>query len=170
MLSRTPHSFAALALGLAALGVPACHQGESETPEQVQHREMPQREPQWISGQVMGVDQVPIEQYNDSTVHLTVATEGEQQVRLELGPGWYLNEQGVAFEPQQHIEFRGKRAGEGNTYVAHQLRKGQQTVDLRDDSGTPRWPNKALVPTPTAPTVSPAAPAPPPPGPPAVSQ
>lgn len=123
----------------------------SNVGEEFPHNEMRQREPQWISGQVMGVDQVPIEQYNDSTIHLRVTTDKNQDVDLELGPGWYITERGLVFEPHQQIEFRGQKNPAGDTFVAHQLRRGQQTIELRGDDGTPKWPTKP------APGVSPAA-------------
>lgn len=128
--------------------------------EEVPHNEMRQREPQWISGQVMGVDRVPIEQYNDSTIHLRVTTDKNQDVDLELGPGWYITERGLVFEPHQQIEFRGQKTPTGDTFVAHQLRRGQQTIELRNEDGTPKWPAKS------DPAASPSAPkneSPPPP-------
>lgn len=119
--------------------------------DEVPHNEMRQREPQWISGHVMGVDQIPIEHYNDSTIHLRVTTDENRDVDLELGPGWYITERGLVFEPHQQIQFRGQKNPAGDTFVAHQLRHGQQTIELRNDDGTPKWPAKA---TPTSPSAS----------------
>jgi len=89
----------------------------------------------------MGVDRVPIDQYNDSTIHLLVTTETNENVRLELGPGWYMDENGLTFEPQQHIEFRGQH-DPNRDYVAHSVRRGTQTIQIRNPDGSPRWPNK----------------------------
>ena len=147
----------------------ACTQNlEPETPTE----EFRRREPAWISGQVMGVDQVPIDQYNDSTVHVIVTTEGEQKVRLALGPGWYMDENGLTFAPQQHIQFQGQPDPNG-TYVARSVRSGDRTIELRNPDGSPRWPNKTAPggsAPPAAPTPQPSEPvapvAEPPPGPP----
>lgn len=152
-----------LCISAAGGSLAACQHGEPTTPgNDIPHNEMRQREPQWISGQVLGVDQIPIEQYNNSTVRVTVATEGKKNVHLELGPGWYLTEQGLAFEPHQRIEFRGHQDPDGE-YIAHELRRGDQTIELRDPAGHPRWSNpKPATQVPLAPSESPA---PTPPGP-----
>lgn len=128
----------------------ACSHGQPETPTEEYRR----REPMWISGEVMGVDRIPVDQYNESTIRLIVTTEADENVRLELGPGWYMEENGLTFEPQQHIEFRGQ-PGAGGAYVAHSLRRGQKTIELRNSDGSPRWPNK------TAPNAAPAPKSPP---------
>jgi hypothetical protein len=102
----------------------------------------PAREPQWISGEVMGVDRIPIDQYNDSTVHLVVTTEAPEPVHLELGPGWYVQEQGLAFQPEQHIEYRGTPNATGGVTV-YEVRQGASRVQLRNDSGEPTWQPRA---------------------------
>lgn len=86
----------------------------------------------------MGVDRIPVDQYNDSTVHLTVTTEAQQPVHLELGPGWYVDENGLAFQPEQRIEYRGQ-AREDGAVTVYEVKQGQQRVQLRDENGNPRW-------------------------------
>lgn len=99
---------------------------------------VPQREPTWISGEVMGVDRIPIDQYNDSTVHLVVSTEAPETVDLELAPGWYVDEQGLAFQPNQRIEYRGHSNTAGK-FTVYEIRRGDATIQLRDETGAPRW-------------------------------
>jgi hypothetical protein len=126
----------------------ACGHGQPETPTE----EFRRREPAWISGQIMGVDRIPVDEYNESTMHVVVTTETKENVRLDLGPGWYMEESGLTFEPQQQIEFRGQPNADGS-YVTHSLRRGQQTVEIRHPDGSPRWPNKRApgTPAPVAP-------------------
>jgi hypothetical protein len=76
-------------------------------------------------------------------------------VRLKLGPGWYMEENGLTFEPQQHIEFRGQPNPDGS-YVAHSLRRGQRTIEIRNPDGSPRWPSRSTPVTPASPAVTPA--------------
>lgn len=136
MFGRLSVTLALLATSATFLGC-----GQSQPRPEAPQDEFRRREPAWISGEIMGVDRVPIDQYNDSTVHLLVTTETQENVRLELGPGWYLDENGLTFEPQQHIEFRGQHDPNGG-YVAHSLRRGSQTIEIRNSDGSPRWPNK----------------------------
>lgn len=147
----------------------------NQSPPETPTEDFRRREPMWISGEIMGVDRIPVDDYNESTVQLTVATEGDPDVHLKLGPGWYMDENGLTFEPQQHIEFQGTPDADGS-YVAHSLRRGQQTVELRNPDGSPRWPNKTSptnasgapagnAPAGNAPAGPPAQAAPPPPPP-----
>jgi hypothetical protein len=133
-----------------------CGHAQPEAPTEEYRR----REPMWISGQIMGVDRIPVDEYNESTVQLIVTTEADENVRLKLGPGWYMEESGLTFEPQQQIEFRGQPDGADGSYVAHSLRRGQQTVEIRNADGSPRWPNKTAPSkaTPTAPAPGAASP------------
>lgn len=129
---------------LLALGsMPACSHGGTDAPPADGRR----KEPAWISGQVMGVDRIPIEEYNESTVHLIITTEGDDNVRLKLGPGWYIKERGLTFEPQQRIQFRGKPDPSDGSFVAHELRHGEQVIEFRDADGAPRWPERAPEPS-----------------------
>lgn len=157
--ARRARWFAALlALGMT----PACsHGGADAPPADARHKE-----PAWISGQVMGVDRIPLEEYNESTVHLIITTEGDENVRLKLGPGWYIKERGLAFEPQQRIQFRGKPDPNDGSFVAHELRHGEQVIELRDADGAPRWPEHQPQSAEGAPS-QPAAPTATPEGPPA---
>lgn len=86
----------------------------------------------------MGVDNVPIDQYNDSTVRLLVTTDAPEPVRLELGPGWFVNKQGLSFEPDQRIQYRGSPNPNGSITV-YELRHGETKVHLRNDKGEPDW-------------------------------
>jgi hypothetical protein len=134
-------------LAYLALLVPlACASTETSPPTAA----TPQREPGWISGEVMGVDRVPVDQYNDSTVRLVVTTEAPDPVQLDLGPGWYVDKQGLSFEPDQRIEYRGSQNSEGSVTV-YEIRKGDSKVQLRDEKGEPRWNDERGTRTPDAP-------------------
>lgn len=86
----------------------------------------------------MGVDRIPIDRYNDSTVHLVVTTGAPEPVHLELGPGWYVEENGLAFQPEQRIEYRGHAKDDGAITV-YEVRQGSSRLQLRDEKGNPRW-------------------------------
>lgn len=148
---RTRWFVALLTLGVA----PACSRGGADAPP----ADARHKEPAWISGQVMGVDRIPIEEYNESTVHLIITTEGDENVRLKLGPGWYIKERGLSFEPQQRIQFRGKPDPKDGSFVAHELRHGERVIELRDADGAPHWSEHPQQPSTETPS-QPAAPNP----------
>jgi hypothetical protein len=156
-MSFTKSLHIGVTLGLWVIGasLPACGHGQPETPvEERRHREVA-----WISGQITGVDRIPIGEYNESTVHLIITTEGEENVRVKLGPGWYMEEEGLTFAPHQHIEFRGQPDPADGSYVAQSVRRGVQTLELRNADGSPRWPSKQAPggntsPSATAPTTT----------------
>lgn len=131
-------TFGLLATSATCTTLLACSQSPPEAPTEEYRR----REPMWLSGEVMGVDRIPVDEYNESTMQLIVTTETDENVRLKLGPGWYMEENGLTFEPQQHIEFRGQHNPDGS-YVAHSLRRGQRTIEIRNPDGSPRWQDRS---------------------------
>ena len=73
-------------------------------------------------------------------VKLTVKTEKET-VSVQLGPGWYLENQDVKIEPKDKVEVRGSRVtffGKPAIFAA-EVKKGDQVLKLRDDDGFPVW-------------------------------
>ena len=124
----------------------ACTVGPAQPPAPTPMTE-PGREPMWIAGEVIGVDNIPIDEYNDSTVQLVVATEGEQKVRVRLAPGWFLNERGLNFRREQRVEFYGEPDPvEQDLVVARGIRAGTTTLELRDPTGVETW--KHIAPAP----------------------
>jgi hypothetical protein len=65
-------------------------------------------------------------------VHLILQASGGSPVRVDLGPGWYLDEQGLRFSKDDVVEVEGepKQRAEGNVLVARRVRKGGKTVEL----------------------------------------
>lgn len=65
-------------------------------------------------------------------VHLILQPSGGSPVRVDLGPGWYLDEHGLRFSKDDVVEVEGepKRRAEGDVLVARRVRKGGKTVEL----------------------------------------
>lgn len=73
-------------------------------------------------------------------VHLLVSS-GDRPIRVELAPGWYLDEQGLRFSREEQVSVEGRRerrAGD-EVIVARRLRRGTETIELRDEFDRPRW-------------------------------
>jgi hypothetical protein len=73
-------------------------------------------------------------------VHLTLKTDKET-VSVHLGPGWYIENQDVKIEPKDKVEVTGSRVTfDGKpAVVAAEIKKGDESIKLRDESGYPVW-------------------------------
>jgi hypothetical protein len=73
-------------------------------------------------------------------VHLILKTDKEE-IPVHLGPGWYLNKQALKIAAKDRIEVRGSRITfEGKpAIIAAEVKKGEKSLRLRDDTGAPEW-------------------------------
>jgi len=65
-------------------------------------------------------------------VHLVLQPSAGAPLRVDLGPGWYLDERGLRFSKDDLVEVEGhpERRKEGDVFVAKRVRKGGMTVEL----------------------------------------
>jgi hypothetical protein len=92
-------------------------------------------------GQVLGVER-PLPEDPATNVHLVFQASGEAPVRVELGPGWYLDEGKLRFNPKDDVSVEGQRVirNDGSSVVvAKRVRKGPTTLQLRDEHDQPLW-------------------------------
>lgn len=70
----------------------------------------------------------------------TLNTEHET-VGLQLGPPWYLEEQGMKIGLHDRVEITGSRMrhGQRSIMLVHEIRKNDLVVRLRNRAGTPVW-------------------------------
>ena len=75
-------------------------------------------------------------------VHLQVKTENET-VDVHLGPAWYIENQDISIETKDKIEVTGSRitfeGTEEPVIIAASVKKGDTTLELRDEKGFPVW-------------------------------
>lgn len=73
--------------------------------------------------------------------HLTLKT-GDKTIDVHLGPASFLKEKGFSFAKGDAVEVTGSKAEFGGTeaIIARQVRKGGETLVLRDAQGIPQWP------------------------------
>jgi hypothetical protein len=93
-----------------------------------------------ITGEVTSVDRITPMKGMSGGVHMNVKTDKET-VSVHLGPSWYLENQDVKIEPNDKVEVRGARttfAGKP-AIIAAEVKKGDELLKLRDDSGFPVW-------------------------------
>jgi hypothetical protein len=93
-----------------------------------------------IKGTVVSVDRVAPMKGMNAGLHLAVKTDA-QTVSVHLGPSWYLENQDVKIQPGDVVEVRGSRvtiAGKP-ALIAAEVKKGDATLRLRDETGIPVW-------------------------------
>ncbi|MFZ5875438.1 MAG: DNA-binding protein [Nitrospirota bacterium] len=97
---------------------------------------------QTMSGEVLSVSEtIPMKGMSPG-VHLMVKTDTDKEtLSIHLGPGWYVENQDVKIEPKDRIEVTGSRITfKGQpAIVAAEVRKGDDILRLRDESGVPLW-------------------------------
>lgn len=97
-----------------------------------------------VSGEVTSVEQVHGKgggrRSGGHGVHLILKTD-KGEISVHLGPSWYLDKQALKIAAGDRIEVRGSRiAFEGEpAIIAAAVKKGDQSLRLRDDSGLPVW-------------------------------
>lgn len=93
-----------------------------------------------VKGEVVKVDLVAPMKGMSAGVHLALKTDTET-ISVHLGPSWYLENQDVKLQPKDTIEITGSRVtlvGKP-AIIAAQVKKGDETLKLRDDAGFPVW-------------------------------
>ena len=86
------------------------------------------------------VEDVSVHDRPGST-HATIRTGDGRTVTVVMGPAGYLEQQGIELRQGDQVQVSGSRMSvEGqDAIVAREVRKGDRTVTLRDQSGQPRW-------------------------------
>jgi hypothetical protein len=74
------------------------------------------------------------------STHLTVKTEKET-IDVHVGPSWFLMQSKMSFAKDDRIEVTGSRVkfGTEDALLAREIKKGDQTLTLRNAQGVPVW-------------------------------
>jgi hypothetical protein len=93
-----------------------------------------------VQGTVLKVHFVPMASGRGQGVHILLETQRES-VQVHLGPDWFLASQNLAIQVGDQLEVVGSRVmlNGQDTIIASQVSKGEQTVTLRSQNGTPLW-------------------------------
>lgn len=93
-----------------------------------------------VSGEVQSVNRMVPRRGMGAGVHLMVKTDKET-VAVHLGPAWYLDRQDTRIEKGDTVEVQGSRVTlRGKpVIIAREVKKGDQTLKLRDENGVPVW-------------------------------
>jgi hypothetical protein len=93
-----------------------------------------------ISGEIISVDRITPNKGMTSGVHMNVKTDKET-VSVHLGPSFYIENQDVKLQAKDKVEVKGSKITFGGkpAIIAAEVKKGDEVLKLRDDSGYPVW-------------------------------
>ena len=93
-----------------------------------------------ITGEVTKViHQAPLKGMSPG-IHLIVKTNKEE-IAVHLGPAWFIDNQETKITAKDRVEITGSRINiDGKpAIVAAEVKKGDETLQLRNDKGYPAW-------------------------------
>jgi hypothetical protein len=92
-----------------------------------------------VKGSVEAVNQVKGPQSWDST-HLSLKTDKET-IDVHVGPSWFLTQNTTGFAKGDQVEVTGSRVkfGDKDALIAREIKKGDETLTLRNAQGFPVW-------------------------------
>ncbi len=93
-----------------------------------------------LNGRVVSVDTYPSRRGSSQGIHLLLNT-GQEKVEVHLAPSWYLEDQNFEIAPKDQITITGSRINRHGEpeIIASQIKKGNETLRLRDNNGLPLW-------------------------------
>jgi len=97
-----------------------------------------------LSGEVERVEMFTPRKGMSQGVHLVLKTE-KGSLPVHLGPSWYMDKQGLKFEKGDKVQVTGSRItfNKKPAIIASEVKKGDQVLKLRDETGTPAWSRRA---------------------------
>jgi hypothetical protein len=93
-----------------------------------------------VSGEVVDLAFLTPTKGMGQGIHLLLKTDKET-ISVHLGPAWYIENQDLKIEKGDRIEVSGSRITfqQKPAIIAAEVRKGDETLKLRDDNGIPVW-------------------------------
>jgi hypothetical protein len=93
-----------------------------------------------FTGEVTSVDQLPPGYGMSDRVWLALITD-KGMILVILGPTWFHKIHNFKIEPKDQLEVKGSmiHSMEEPMFIATEVKKGDQVLKLRDDSGYPVW-------------------------------
>ena len=93
-----------------------------------------------VSGEVIEVYEATSRQSYRAGLHLLVKAH-EETIDVHLGSISYIEGQNFHFEPGDAIEIKGDLLTDSQipTMIAIEVKKGNETITLRDEDGFPMW-------------------------------
>lgn len=93
-----------------------------------------------VAGEVVSVGLVtPLKGMSQGVV--IMFKTAKETLSVHLGPSWFIEKQDFKIEPKDKLEINGSRIEIGGkpVLIAAEVKKGDQYLKLRDESGFPIW-------------------------------
>ncbi len=92
-------------------------------------------------GEISGVDRRDPSRELSEGLMIELRDDDDRPLAVRLAPGWYLDEQGIAYGPRERLSVRGHRSVQNGepVFVVNEVRQNGRWVRLRDASGRPLW-------------------------------
>jgi len=125
-----------LVVGLAGAGAALAH-GSNNSP--CDERSFAAAKLEKLSGRIGEAGQ-PGNGHHARGARLWLETSSGR-VEVALGPADFVKAQAVQLAPGDQVDVSGWRMqmGHGDIFVASEVRRGNETLQLRDEKGTPAW-------------------------------
>ena len=93
-----------------------------------------------IEGKVLAIEKTTPAKNRGYGVHLMLQ-DTKESISVHLGPAWYIDRQMPKIESGDAITVTGSRVTiDGKqAIIAAEIKKGSQTLKLRNDNGVPAW-------------------------------
>jgi len=93
-----------------------------------------------ISGEVVKIDTITPLKGMSAGIHMSMKTD-KGEISVHLGPGYFIENQDVKIAAKDKVEVKGSRITFGGkpAIIAAEVKKGDEVLKLRDDSGFPVW-------------------------------
>lgn len=93
-----------------------------------------------VSGEVVSLAYLTPAKGMGRGIHLLLKTDKET-ISVHLGPSWFIENQDIKIEKGDRINVKGSRITfeQKPAIIAAEVKKGDETLKLRDDNGFPVW-------------------------------
>jgi hypothetical protein len=94
-----------------------------------------------VEGTVSRNDRLPSPEERLSEVAVITLHASGEPIRVELAPGWFLDEHGLKYSPEDRLLVTGERIEQNgeSRLVASEVEQGGVRLRLRDEQGRPLW-------------------------------
>jgi hypothetical protein len=93
-----------------------------------------------IKGEIVSIERITPMKGMWFGVQLVVKN-WKEEIAIQLGPAWFIENQELVLEPREKVEIRGSRVtfNGSPTIIASEVKKGDSILKLRDEKGMPYW-------------------------------
>lgn len=99
-----------------------------------------------VSGELISIGKISLMNGLIHGVYVIVKSH-EEKITVHLGPVWFVENQEITIKPKDKVEvkcskitYQGKPA-----IIASEIKKGKETLKLRDENGFPYWNGRGIA-------------------------